>query len=52
MKFGDGMKWLDEHISNGGDPIKFVFDDRQATIHAWRSRGIFAFNCCQNNHQF
>jgi len=59
-------KWLDELIKNdpntydvcGSDlihrpfPIEMVFDDRPKVVRMWRNRGIFVFNCAQNDEEF
>lgn len=34
------------------NPIEFVFDDRPKVVRMWRRRGIFVFNCCQNEEEF
>ena len=44
-------KWLNEALSQC-KTIDFVFDDRPKVIRTWQSRGIFVFNCCQNNEEF
>ena len=44
-------RWLDEEISKG-NKIDFVFDDRKKVVRMWRRRGIFVFNCCQNDEEF
>lgn len=45
-------RWLDEHISGGGKPIVFVFDDRKKVIEMWRRRGIFVFDVAQGKGDF
>ena len=55
--------WLNERCSDlleakieGRNPIKhdieYVFDDRPKVVRLWRNRGIFVFNCCQNDEEF
>ncbi len=44
-------RWLDESIASG-KKIEYVFDDRPKVIRMWRRRGIFVFNCCQNDEEF
>lgn len=44
-------RWLDEAIAQG-KTIDFVFDDRPKVIRMWRRRGIFVFNCCQQDGEF
>ena len=43
--------WLDEVIAQG-KTIDFVFDDRPKVVRMWRRRGIFVFNCAQNDMEF
>lgn len=52
-------KWLDELINSNPvgyaytrHPIDFVFDSNPASIKMWRRRGIFVFNCAQNDKEF
>ena len=60
-------RWLDEYIQvmkpflmeydtkkniTMRNPIEMVFDDRPKVIRMWRRRGIFVFNCCQNDEEF
>lgn len=45
-------RWLDEHFAGGGKPIEFVFDSDPQSIAMWRRRGIFVFNCNQNDMVF
>jgi hypothetical protein len=44
-------RWLDEAIAEG-KMIDFVFDAHPASIAMWRRRGIFVFNCLQNDREF
>lgn len=44
-------RWLDEAIASG-KTINYVFDDRPKVIRMWRRRGIFVFNCNQNDEEF
>lgn len=44
-------RWLDEAISEG-ENIDFVFDDRPKVIQMWKRRGIFVFNCQQDEGEF
>lgn len=44
-------RWLDEAIAKG-KKIDFVFDDRPKVIRMYRSKGIFVFNCCQQEQEF
>lgn len=44
-------RWLDEALAQG-HMIDFVFDDRPKVIRMWRKRGIFVFNCAQNDQEF
>lgn len=39
-------RWLDEALSQG-NKIDFVFDDRPKVVRMWRRRGIFVFDCNQ-----
>lgn len=55
-------RWLDQlcasynelsgRISQHHHGIEFVFDDRPKVVRMWRSRGIFVFNCLQNDEEF
>ncbi len=42
---------LDEAIAQG-KTIDFVFDDRPKVVRMWRRKGIFVFNCCQDDEEF
>ena len=44
-------RWLDEALANG-KTIEYVFDDRPKVINMWHRRGIFVFNCNQNEDKF
>lgn len=44
-------KWLDSVIQKNRT-IDFVFDSHPESIRMWRRRGIFVFNCCQNEGEF
>lgn len=44
-------RWLDEVIAEG-KTIDFVFDDRPKVVRMWQRRGIFVFNCAQNDEEF
>jgi hypothetical protein len=44
-------KWLDELLDQR-KKVEFVFDDRPKVIEMWRRRGIFVFNCAQNDQRF
>lgn len=44
-------KWLNEALAEG-KKIQFVFDDRPKVVQMWRQRGIFVFNCLQNDGEF
>ncbi len=44
-------QWLDAALAEG-KKIEFVFDDRPKVIRMWRRRGIFVFNCAQNDEEF
>lgn len=44
-------RWLDEVLSKG-EKIEFVFDDCPRAVRMWRRRGIFVFNCSQNDRDF
>lgn len=44
--------WLDELIAHSCKTIDFVFDDRPKVVRMWRRRGIFVFNCNQNDEEF
>jgi hypothetical protein len=43
-------KWLDEALKEGKN-VEFVFDDRPKVVRMWRRRGIFVFNCYQDEDQ-
>ena len=52
-------KWLDELICSQSigwgymrHPVDYVFDDRPKVVRMWRRRGIFVFNCLQNEGEF
>lgn len=44
-------KWLDEELAKG-NTVEYVFDDRPKVVRMWRRRGIFVFNCAQNDKEF
>lgn len=45
-------QWLDELIATSCKTIHYVFDDRPKVVRMWRKRGIFVFNCNQNDEEF
>lgn len=44
-------RWLDDALTEG-KTIEFVFDDRAKVIQMYRRRGIFVFDCNQEDHEF
>ena len=61
-------RWLDEYLNSmwpkldkdapdgtvykRKDPIQFVFDSDPESIKMWKRRGIFVYNCNQNDEEF
>lgn len=45
-------RWLDEVIAGSCKIIECVYDDRPKLVRMWRRRGIFVFNCNQNDEEF
>lgn len=43
--------WLDSAVRENRT-IQFVFDDRPKVVRMWKRRGIFVFNCQQNEGEF
>lgn len=44
-------RWLDEALAEGKE-IEFVFDNSERCCTMWRRRGIFVFNCAQNDVEY
>lgn len=44
-------QWLDEALSQGKE-VACVFDDRPKVVRMWKRRGIFVFNCYQDEKEF
>lgn len=45
-------RWLDHLIANSCKTVECVYDDRPKVVRMWRRRGIFVFNCNQNDEEF